>query len=309
MTDVKRLLVPVDFSESSKKAVAYGVALAEKTGAKLYLAHVLADVPAFGYLFPDGSLDTDARCLAGVRDALFDLLPANRDELHYELIAKIGAVEDELPGIVHDENIDLVIMGSHGRTRLRRWFLGSVTEHLLRKLAVPVLTVSHITPEHEAAAGKIPAIQQILFATDLGAGAETGLSASVQLARYFNATLTVAHVEARPLFLDIAPPFPATPFFAEDAKAIATQMHELMRPHSRDVKIHPVILRGTPHEAILQFADKNEIDLIVLNLERKSALERVLLGTTAEEVVRLAHMPVLSVPVDVLVSAAGTSVA
>jgi nucleotide-binding universal stress UspA family protein len=260
-------------------------------------------------VFPDNPPDTNALRMADARQTLLDLLPANRDQLRYELVAKIGAVEHELLGIVRDESIDLVIMGTRGRTRLRRWFLGSVTEHLLRKVPVPVLTVSHITPEHEATPGKLPRVERILFATDLGLGVEKGISASAELAKYFNASLTLAHVVQRTSFGEQLAPFPGEFLFGEDAATIADRMNGLTRSYTTELKIRTAILRGEPFEAILHFADENSIDLIVLNLERKPALERVLLGTTAEQVVRLAHTPVLSIPVALPVAAVETSVA
>jgi nucleotide-binding universal stress UspA family protein len=298
MVSARRILVPVDFSESSRKAVAYGLAVAERTGAKLYLAHILASVPAFGHALPDNPLDADAERLASARQTLLDLLPPNRDELHYELVTKIGAVEEELLGVVRDENIDLVIMGSRGRTRLRRFFLGSVAEHLIRRLPVPVLTVSHLTPEHDLTAGSAPAISRILFATDLRPGVENGMAVSAELAKRFGAALTVAHVVHRPPFGEAAPAVTGEFLFSEDAAAVATQLHELTRPYIKELKVHTAILRGEPADAILNFADQDSVDLVVLNLERKTVLERVLLGSTAEKVVRLAQMPVLSIPVD-----------
>jgi nucleotide-binding universal stress UspA family protein len=298
MVTAKRILVPVDFSESSRKAVAYGVAIAQRTGATLYLAHILAAVPAFGYTLSDNPLDIDAERLANARQTLLDLLPANRDELHYELIAKIGVVEEELVSAVRGENINLVIMGSRGKTRLRRFLLGSVAEHLIRRLDVPVLTVSHLTPDHDLTAGSAPGISRILFATALGAGVENGIAVSAELARRFGAALTVAHVVPRPPFGEAAPPVTGEFLFSDDSSAIAAQLHELTRPYLKEVKVHTAILRGEPADAILHFADQDSVDLVVLNLERKTVLERVLLGTTAEKVVRLAHMPVLSIPVD-----------
>jgi nucleotide-binding universal stress UspA family protein len=298
MVNVKRILVPVDFSDSSRKAVAYGVAVAEKTGAKLYLAHILATVPAFGYVLGDNPLDTDAMRLSSARRTMLEMLPANRDELHYELVTKLGAVDGELLGIVRDENIDLVVMGSRGRTRLRRFFMGSVTEHLIRQLDVPVLTVSHLNAEHDIAAGAAPTLSRVLFATDLGPGAKDGLAASAQLAKHFGATLTVAHVVHRTPFGEATPAVTGEFLFSEDAAAIAREMYELTAPYLKELKIHTAILRGEPSDAILHFADQNDIDLVVLNLERKSTVERVLMGTTAEKVVRLAQMPVLSIPVE-----------
>lgn len=310
MMSLKRILVPVDFSDPSRKAVAYGAAIAERAGAKLYLAHIMQRVSGFAYVFPDAPSDWEQQRIASTRQALEDLLPPGREKLHVEVVAKIGAVEDELLGLVHDENIDLVIMGSRGRTRLRRVFLGSVTEHMLRKVPVPVLTISHIPPEREVIEEKVPSMERILFATDLGRSAENGIHASVQLAAHFGAALTVAHVVPLSTFGDSQSYVPSDVLFSEDARALAARLYDLTRPHLDTAKtIRTVLLQGEPYKVILRFADENKIDLIVLNLERKSVLERVLLGTTAEFIVRLAHVPVLSIPVEVPVEASGVSAA
>src|SRR2546428_4906500 len=85
-------------------------------------------------------------------------------------------------------------MGSGGRSYFERLLLGSVTERMLRKLHVPILTVSHLDPEKEIhKPGAVP-LRRILYATDLADGSEEGLDFSIRLVRSLDAHLTVAHV-------------------------------------------------------------------------------------------------------------------
>jgi len=92
--------------------------------------------------------------------------------------------------MVNREAVDLVIMGTHGRQNLGRWFLGSVTERLLRKLPVPVLTVAHVDTQKRVGPASV---KHILYATDLD-GAEPDLNYAVELARGAGAELAVLHV-------------------------------------------------------------------------------------------------------------------
>src|SRR5262245_14904034 len=126
MIHVKKILVPVDFSEASKKAVNYGLSLALEFEARLVLAHIVA-------------YDTLAYLTAKAR--LLELIPPNyRERLDFEIIVKGGEVRQELLGIVDEKEIDLVVMGSRGRAYFERLLLGSVIERMLRKLQVPILT-------------------------------------------------------------------------------------------------------------------------------------------------------------------------
>src|SRR5262245_65991847 len=127
MIQIKRILVPVDFSEPSKKAVNYGLSLALQFDAQLLLANI---VP----------FDRDLYEKAKVK--LFELIPKDVwEKLDFETIVKSGDVRDEILGIVNDRQVDLVVMGWHGRGYFQRMILGSDTERMLRNLHVPALTV------------------------------------------------------------------------------------------------------------------------------------------------------------------------
>jgi nucleotide-binding universal stress UspA family protein len=284
MIHVKKIMVPVDFSEPSKKAVNYGLSLASEFKARLVLAHIAP----FDHLSYERA-----------KAQLLRLIPPdNRDRLDFEIIVKAGDIRAELLAMVEEAEIDLVVMGSRGRSYFERVLLGSVTERMLRKLHVPVLTVSHLNPEKEIhEPGPVP-LRRIVYATDLTDGSEVGLAFSVRLARGLDAHLTVVHaVHADDAsFYGLETAF--LPDYASEARAQAAERLNRMVALVSDggIPISTVLADGVPYEAINNVAAKDNADLIVINLQGKGRLERALLGTTAERVIRTATVPVLSLP-------------
>jgi nucleotide-binding universal stress UspA family protein len=285
MVHVKKILVPVDFSEASRKAVNYGLSLTLQFNARLVLTHITH----FDTLEYEKS-----------KMKLLQLIPVDyRDRMDYEIIVKAGEVRQELLGIIDDKEIDLVVMGSRGRSYFERMLLGSVTERILRKVHVPILTVSHVDPEKEIhVPGPVP-IQRVIYATDLLEGSESGLEFSLRFARGLEANMTVVHV-LQPL--DTSIPAAEIAGYVPDYSAVArAQCAERMSRmvalvSDGRVPITTVLADGVPYEAINRTAVDNKADLIILNLQGKSRLERALLGTTAERVIRTATVPVLSLP-------------
>ena len=177
MFRIQKILVPVDFSASSKKAVYYGISLALEFNARLVLAHILMASPYWARIRSANLTAFDRQEYDEAKSRLSKLIPPEcREDLNSEIIVKAGDVRQELFGIVEDRDIDLVIMGSHGRSYFGRLLLGSVTERMLRKLHVPVLTVSHLSPEKEIHGPEPVPLRRILYATDLSEGSDKGLN-------------------------------------------------------------------------------------------------------------------------------------
>jgi nucleotide-binding universal stress UspA family protein len=285
MIRIKKIMVPVDFSEPSKKAVNYGLSLALEFEARLILAHIVA---------------YDSLAYLTAKTHLLELIPADyRERIEFELIVKSGEVRQELLGIVEDKEIDLVVMGSRGRSYFERMLLGSVTERMLRKVHVPVLTVSHLDPEKELLKpGPVP-LHNLLYATDLTVGSESGLEFSIRLARGLDAQLTVVHV-LQPMDLALLG-METTAFIPDYVAGIraeaAERLNRLVALFSDgSVPIKTVLAEGVPYETINALAEEHKADLVVINLQGKGRLERALLGATAERVIRTATVPVLSLP-------------
>jgi nucleotide-binding universal stress UspA family protein len=300
MLPFKKILVPVDFSEPSKKALTYGMTLATQLKAKLLIAHIVPESVAFAYAFPIESYQIEKQQYDTAQREIQALVPPNYGAAFgVQTIVKIGQVEPELLGIVKEEKVDLVVMGTHGRRYVGRWFMGSVTEHILRKVPVPVMTVSHVSPEkHMIDLGLVTA-RRILYATDLSDSASAGMAYAVELARTADAQLTVLHVADD---LDIALWGGAIAGYLEDGRARLVQDLQrkltefVTREKPVDMEVEALVLEGKPYERILSFAEDRAMDMIVLNLQSKNRIDRALLGATAERVIRLAHIPVLCVP-------------
>jgi nucleotide-binding universal stress UspA family protein len=151
MIDLHRILIPTDFSKHSQNALAYAVAFAEKFGAELHLLHVVQDLAMF---LPDGVtagpplLPPVDQLTAAVRVALDRAIEENHlQHLPVQTHVREGTPFYEIIRFAKEKDIDLIVMGTHGRSGLVHVLLGSVTEKVVRKAPCPVLTVRH--PEHE----------------------------------------------------------------------------------------------------------------------------------------------------------------
>lgn len=291
MTPIASILVPSDFSRASQQAMHLGSRLAFKLGAKLTAAHIIPSFTASNYAFPGDTAEFERQALAEARKTLPLEIPEQfRERLDTRTVIKSGDVRDELLRIVNNERVDLVVMGTHGRSALGRFFLGSTTESLLRRMPVPVLTTSDRGTEKRIFSLFDPPFHRILFATDLSENAASGLHYSAELAQAMEAQLTLLHVM-----------HPLDPMAFENEAdihaALMGRLHKAVRKeHAANLTIVTEVLRGVPHQEILRFAEKAGSDLIVINTQNKGFLERALLGSTAQYVVRLAQAPVLSVP-------------
>jgi len=301
MIAFKRILVPVDFSEASKKAVTYGLTLADQFNARLILAHIVPESSALAYAFPTETFEIEREQEGKARSAINNLVPEEyRAQRDIRTIVKTGSIEAELLGIVQAEGVDLVVMGTHGRRRLGRWFLGSVTEHILRKVPVPVLTVSHVdTEKHQVG---MVSLKRILYATDLSESSNIALKYAAEIARVAGSQLTVMHAIYYPDRRFWAPGgIPALEEErAQDVQEMRKKLTDVLSQETpKEMQVEMLVVEGKPFEKILEIAGERAMDIIVMNLHSKSTLERTLIGSTAERVVRLAPIPVLSVPLAV----------
>jgi nucleotide-binding universal stress UspA family protein len=292
---IKKVLVPVDFSPPSTLAVNHGVALARKFRATLSLLHVVESPSALLYTFP-----TEAeRVEAQRKDQAEKMLPLmvgneDQDDLDVKFIARAGDVGEVIQAVIHEEQADVVVMGTHGRGLFGRLFIGSVTQVLLRKLGVPILTVCRVSRPLQ--------FKRILFATDFGPDSNKGFQVALDIAAETGASLTVAHtMDKRPVMAYETPE--VHELFDEQRTGALKQAHckfaefksEAIR---RDMNVECVLAEGEAAETLVRIADETEADFIVLGLRKKGAMSRALLGSTAEPIIRSAHVPVLSVPID-----------
>jgi nucleotide-binding universal stress UspA family protein len=300
MIRLNNILVPVDFSEPSKQAVNYGLALARMFNAKLILAHVVPLMPVAHYPFPADTFNIEQTDFDRAKADMGAMIPSEfLHGLSFEVVARTGDVQHEIDSIVREKDVDMVVMGTHGRRAFERFFLGSVTERMLRKIPVPILTVSHLDPTHAVRMDAPVILRNILYATNLPEECTDRIHFAAELARGAVAILSVIHVVERlaPLYAS-AELITVPPTNQESIRRTARKQLERLIDHERDgaLPIVPVLREGVPYEEIIRYAEESKADLIILNLHQIGRLERALLGSTAERVIRAATIPVLSLP-------------
>jgi len=274
---ITTVLVPVDFSPPSILAVSYGIAFARKVRAQLLLLHVLSDS------------DNDER-RNQVSNALSSLVcPEDQDDLDLLVLVKAGDVNAQIRSAVREHASGIVIMGTHGRRLLGRLLIGSVTDELIRKMTVPLMTVCHATRPLE--------FNRLLFATDLSEPADKVFKETLELAHMLEASLLVLHVTVAPVTLYQDPEMMG---IAEKARAAYRKEMEakLARLVSiglkEDVLCEAILQDGDPAVEILKTAADRSADLIVLGITERGAIDRAVFGSSAEAVIRSSQVPVLS---------------
>lgn len=139
---IQRILCPVDFSETSRRAFAYALGLAQATDAELIVVHALEEAPLFAaYAGPQANAIL-AEAEKAARRELAELvadtpLPATR--LHTEILR--GKIPQTILEFAEQQRVDLIVMGTHGRSGLEYAFFGSVAERVIRRARSPVLIV------------------------------------------------------------------------------------------------------------------------------------------------------------------------
>jgi nucleotide-binding universal stress UspA family protein len=146
MIALQRILVPHDFSETSGAAVKYATALARNFGARLFVLHV-GDQARLD-LETEFPLGLEGAVEDAVRERLLKILPpAEQAELKPEFAVCAGVPATEIVRYAKDNDVDLIVMGTHGRGLVGHVVMGSVAEKVVRTAPCPVLTVR--TPQHE----------------------------------------------------------------------------------------------------------------------------------------------------------------
>ena len=289
--EIKNVIVPTDFSLPSRMALNYGVALARKFRARLTLVHVLEPPPMLEQVNVDVADIGKERREAALQELWALLAPEDEDDLDLRVVLRVGNVRTEITAVAKEQHADIVVMGTHGRGRLGRLILGSTTEDVLRKLSVPVMTVSHTT--------RPMGFKRILFATDLSESSIRGFAFALDAARTLQAEIVVVcAMDGKQLAcgegglelenLELA---------VDQARRRLTAL--VTEGRHNGVAVHTLLTDGPAADQILKAADESSADLIFITVESKSVVERVLRGTTAEHVIREATIPVVSIPVHV----------
>jgi nucleotide-binding universal stress UspA family protein len=204
------------------------------------------------------------------------------DSTHLAVLER-GELWNVLDDIIHRHNIDLIILGTHGKHGIKKLVLGSTAEQIFRRASCPVLTVGpHITSPVDAEGFK-----RIVFATDFSAGSMKALPFALSLAEENQAEMILLHV------------IPLVPLQHQESVAASAraELEELLPPDARDwCRPEFAIHFEFPAEGVLNLAESRQADLIVMGVPKGAAIASAHLPwAIAYEVVCHATCPVLTV--------------
>ena len=306
MVAIDRILCPVDLSPCSRTALRYASALARWYEASVTVLHVFRQAPV---------VDTAAAALGGAIYAPpLALTEVDREALKRTVAQFVtqtpdGAAADVrvCEGLNVREEIlreaaalpaDLLVLGSHGLTGMKRLMLGSTAENVLRHATTPTLIVPAHAPELPASG--VP-FKRIVCAVDFKADSYRALRYALDLAQESDAQLTLVHAMEMPtvhvggedLTVDLET---ARDTIRKDAQAtLEALVPEQARAYCT---VHVEVAEGRAHEATLRLASDVDADLIVMGVRDRDAFDVAVFGSHAQAVVRAAHCPVLTVHQD-----------
>jgi nucleotide-binding universal stress UspA family protein len=204
----------------------------------------------------------------------------------------VGIPEDSILKVAEETSADLVAMGTHGRTGWDRLQLGNTAETLLRNAPCPVLTV------HAATVADVPLnqrrvkLRRMLVALDFSAPSAAALRAAALLARRFNARAIIVHA--------LGPSASSRPARGQAAESVGDRadrqfQRAIAAAQAEQCIVDRIVEPGNPVDVILDQARRVMADLIVMGTNGRRGVERLVLGSVAESVVRRAGCPVLIV--------------
>ncbi len=268
-----RILLVTDFSDCSGAGVPLACAVAHHYGAAIFVAHVIRDAGSTtAATGPNEARKAQSAAEAHLQQFIASSRLAGEP---VETIIEHGAIADVLARVIPARSIDLVVVGTHGRSGVGKLLLGSVAQRVFNVAPCPVLSVS----PRAGVAGKFA---RILYPTDFSEDSLKALPYALSLARIAAAELILLHVAA-----DLSR--------HEILQEYYRRLNALIPPEARAwCKFDALAITGDRAEAILNAASEQNADLVVISAHRAAgAFEAPL--TTAYQVVARAHCPVLRV--------------
>lgn len=291
MLSINRILWPTDLSAGAGRAFPHAAALAHWHNAELHLLNVregteeARDEMAEQFPLSRGELAN----LIGAVDAPSQ--PVNLDELTLVQEQVDGtAPAESVVSYVEEHGVDLVVMGTHGRRGLQRLLIGSVAEEVLRTAPCPVLTV-------RAAEDTAPAwnVSNILSPVDFSEASDTAVKYARELALTYGAQITLLHAVEEVMYPSAYGMEMADVPGPEVIDRVEAGLANMAREEIGYEHVTVDTSIGYAPSSILDYCEENDVDLIVIATHGRSGLERLLLGSVTERVVRRASVPVFVV--------------
>ena len=298
MIDIQRILCPIDFSDSSRRALDHAVAMARWYKATITAMHVDTPIEIVG--LPAPMVGVPAAWKFSDRAELLTSLQRfveaeSAPGISIETVVCEGPAVTGILEQAAATRADLIVMGTHGTSGFEHLVLGSVTEKVLRKARCPVLTVPRALPDAVPAGPVV--FKQIVCAVDFSDCSLAALKYALSLAQEADAQLTVVHVLTSQLVPDalLADQHLSVLAYQRRREDEAQRRLDEAVPATATAycRVESTIVRGKPWREIIGIATAQQSDLIV-SAPRPAAVDLMFFGSTAQQVVRHSPCPVLT---------------
>jgi len=261
---MKKILVPCDFSAPSREAAKVAIRIASKSNGEVTLVHVILIPLEFNPISVEG-LELEAR-------KKFDNLKGELDhqgvKLHFKVV--YGDIVLTTKVIIETEKIELVVMGTRGDSGLHELLIGSNTEKIVRHAGVPVLAVR--------TAFELSSMKRILIPTTLALNQTEFMNYVKMLQKLFHATLEILFVNTPLKFKNYDQSFHEMETFAS---------HYQLENYALNIRDY-----HTEEEGIIEFAEQENIDLLIMGTHARKGLAHLFNGSVTEKVVNRLDYPV-----------------
>jgi len=298
LVSIRKILFPTDFSRCSEQAFLHACYLSKRYDAELHMLHAI--VMYENDLLYSSIASRDQR-------EIFHQLKRNArkkqdgmvrvgdiDNIDVTLAQKKGfSAAPVIMQYTEDNDIDLIVMGTHGRRGLGHLFLGSVAEEVVRCAPCPVLTI-----REQKIARATHALQNILVPLDFSDHSKVSLLHAKGIADSYGADLRLLHVVEQktvPVFYPVG-----LSSILAASKSVKERSEQAMVSYLEDVgetkhKQIVSVVDGHAASDIVKFAREHQMDMIVIATHGLTGLKHMLIGSVTEKVVRMAHCPVFVV--------------
>jgi nucleotide-binding universal stress UspA family protein len=284
---IKNILFTTDFSPAANAAIPHAIELSKRYGAKIYALHVRP--PVINPMTQPATWKELERAAEIEEQRERHELLESFQGIRPEILIKEGDLWSNLAEIIEQSQIDLIVVGTRGRSGIHKLALGSVAEEIFRQAQCPVLTVG---PHSLGPKQRSYGFTSILLATDFGDESAAATKYAVSLAQEYQTQLTLLHVIEEPKTGELVRPF----------ELVTSSMHllrKLVTPETERLCLPECVVElGEVAKRILEVAKKQKADLIVLGIRRPSGVPGAathLPKAIAHKIVSSADCPVLTV--------------
>lgn len=284
-----KILVPLDFSELGAKALNSAEKMASLFNGSITPFHSylpLNEVDGGPYMF--GAMGTTSvedydEIEESLHDRLAELAQEEVDQSFLnEPIVSIGNPAQAI--VEESKDFDMIVMTTHGRTGFSRFFLGSVSEKVLRSSSVPVLIVNQ---ERE-----LTNLDRLMLTTDFSDHAREAFPFAKEIAKKAGAKLEIVNILAYDPQREDEPGESKIQLREQRLEVLAKEtLHEI----TDLIETKVIVSSDTPHETILNYNLNNPHDLIIMSSVGRTGIDYLMMGSTTANVVRHVKSPVLSI--------------